>query len=387
MILASGGADHTLRFWTYQDADGQYEPKAKQLSVLKDHMAVSLDWSRDGSTIASCNGGRSFWLLDAHRALLGTSFEAHFRMVNWVMWNADGSRLISASSDGTIKIWDGTSGACTSTLRAFGKSDIRCVVSSPDGGMLVSCGKEELLTVWDAHTGMTLGYLSGHTGKCVHQVAWRTGFGGWTLASAGSDATVRLWVLADGPGFKRGKCTAVLTDHSQDAVCVAWNPTDGKVLASGGYDFVVRLWDVADDATSATCTAVLEGHGWIAFLAWSPDGKTLVSGGGTNDKLFMWAVDGGSAQCIRIIEDDAHVVNRGATLGISWHPSGREFVTTSFQSLRVYDAASAQLTAVLEGHSTMVMSACWRPDGNVIASSSYGSRDMLLYERAVRRPR
>ena len=70
----------------------------------------------------------------------------------------------------------------------------------------------------------------------VTAVAWRPD--GKTLASAGRDATVRLWDTTS------GKEIATLKGHTDKVTSVAWSP-DGKNLASTGYDARVRIWEAA----------------------------------------------------------------------------------------------------------------------------------------------
>jgi WD40 repeat protein len=64
---------------------------------------------------------------------------------------------------------------------------------------------------------------------------------------------------------------------------VSWSP-DGKTLASGGWDHKIKLWDVAAGKELATLT----GHTDEVFaVAWSPDGKTLASAS-TDKTVKLW---------------------------------------------------------------------------------------------------
>src|SRR5262249_10517317 len=113
----------------------------------------------------------------------------------------DGLRLVSASADRTIRIWDGTplrgdeprQEAFTFTEHS---DEIRSVSVSPDDSQrIASAGSDGLVKVWDARTGQVSVEFSNHKdfsghGVIVFCVAWHPQ--GQLIASAGVDA-VRVW--------------------------------------------------------------------------------------------------------------------------------------------------------------------------------------------------
>ena len=120
---------------------------------------------------------------------------------------------------------------------------------SPDGGFLAAGGTDNLIRLWKPEQAFRTGQqeyigpvvLSGHSGRLgtYRSLIWQVTFNpaGDLLASAGGDATLRLWDVGSGDLLQ------TLTAHPGGAVCLAFRP-DGGALASGGLDSVVRIWAV-----------------------------------------------------------------------------------------------------------------------------------------------
>src|SRR5262249_39793997 len=87
------------------------------------------------------------------------------------------------------------------------------------------------------------------------------------IPAPGGGKTGKRWDL---PG---GRERRTLAGHGGPVLAVAYSP-DGRTLASGGTDGVVRLWDAAGGEERRTLTA----EGVVKSLAFSPDGKTVAAG-------------------------------------------------------------------------------------------------------------
>jgi WD40 repeat protein/tRNA A-37 threonylcarbamoyl transferase component Bud32 len=100
------------------------------------------------------------------------------------------------------------------------------------------------------------------------------------------DARYAMLTAATRPGI------ATLTGHTDIVDTMAFSP-DGKTLASGGADDTVRLWDVATRRQLGNALAVPASgppySNFVAAVAFSPDGKTLASGGG-DGTVRLWNV-------------------------------------------------------------------------------------------------
>lgn len=109
---------------------------------------------------------------------------------------------------------------------------IEAVALTPDESRIITASRDCSIKVWDTSTGERISTLVGHTHQ-VHQLAVSPD--GRRLASSGEDRTVRLWDLAQATQI------VVFRGHEVPATSLRFSP-DGKWLASGDEDGAVCVW-------------------------------------------------------------------------------------------------------------------------------------------------
>ena len=276
-------------------------------------------------------------------------FTGHSSSVTGCAYSPDGRRLVSASFDSTMRVWDAVSGECLVVLNGHGDWVNSCAYS-PDGLRLASASWDNTLRIWDAESGECLATLKGHeysVSDCVYSP------NGLRLASTSGDNTLRIW------DAESGECLAALKGHEDRVNGCAYSP-DGLRLASVSKDKTLRVWD----AESGECLAVLNGHGdLVSSCAYSPNGLRLVSA--SEDKtLRIW--DAESGECLAVLNG-----HENSVLGCAYSPNGLRLVSASEDNtVRIWDAESGECLAVLKGHENRVSDCVYSPDGLRLASAS-----------------
>ena len=115
--------------------------------------------------------------------------------------------MVTASRDGTARLWDVVSGEVLAVFRGHTGEVIQAVFS-PDGQRLVTASYDRTARLWDVASGETLVVFRGHKGR-VNQVAFS--LDGQRVVTASNDKTARLWGIMTAHG-------QALIDYARDIV-------------------------------------------------------------------------------------------------------------------------------------------------------------------------
>ena len=231
--------------------------------------------SHDGRCAVSGEQELTAWDLETGRAL--RTFSGHTSWVNGIALDPQGARMITGSSDGTLKVWDFETGKLLRTL-ALGES-VACVAVSPDGRSAVSGGWDLAVTIWDLEAAPEEHVPAGHR-EAVEAVVV-TQDGRWTV-SASEDHTLKVWELAT------GKEQRTLHGHKGWVTALALSPQQDQVV-SGDVEGVLIVWDLQTGARLRTIKAHDQA---VRAVAVFPDARRAVSG--SNDQTMkVWDLETG----------------------------------------------------------------------------------------------
>ncbi len=359
----------------------------------------------DGSLFATgeASGSIHLWSMDLKQRV---QLNGHGDWVRSLTFNADGSKLVSTSSDQTIKIWDMATETCIQTLKGHGNRVYVATISA-DERRLATCGADRLIKIWDFATGNCLQTITGHSDS-----VWSVGFydDSTTLISSSRDRTIKLWNWETGEciqtiegNFKRvnfahnfvrmsmdrnriiftgddviqifdiqtGNYDYTLEGHTAKILCLSISP-DKQQLASSSYDQTIRIWDL----TTGECLQVLDKHtDLVRSVCFHPNGKFLLSG--SDDRtIVLWDLDLGAPIMTRFGQ-----VNAVNDLALS--PDGKYLVNTNDdETISLWDLDRGKYLRALQGHRRRIWSVAISPNGKYLASAS-SDRTIKIWDFAA----
>ena len=410
--IISGSKDNTIKIW---DLSG------KLLYTYEGHSGsvTSVVFSPNGKQLLSSSKDKTMKLWDLSGKLLYT-YEGHSDSVNSLAFNPSGKQFLSGSDNKTMKLWDlqgkvlqGFEGHSFSvTSAAFspdrkkilatdnkkiqlwdssgkflqsidGHSDgISNVVFSPEGNQILSAGKtsfsnpssiyyfsrsEHSLRLLDL-TGKLLTNFSGLR-NTINSIAFSPD--GKQILSGSEDKTIRLWDVS-------GKLLNTITGHTESINSVVFNP-DGNYILSGSEDKSIKLWDL-----SGKLLYTYNIYDSCASITFSPDGKQFIStekalSKNPRDQLSsvlksmfrinfddnvikLWDISG---KLLHKFEGHTGVVN-----SLTFSPDGKQILSGSTDNtIKLWDI-SGKLLHTFKGHTSAVNSVAFSHDGKFIISGS-----------------
>ena len=247
-----------------------------------------------------------YWVFPQSSQLLVVEPQGHNAVIFDLVFTSDGRRLISASWDKTVRVWDVATGHLLKTLhfpmenQKFGNIDALAI--SPDDKYLAVAAEypSEMNTISyiriiDLETYSQIAILPGHKFAITDLKFFKNGK---YLASGGYDNLIKIWDLSDMETVKRNNNASffVLSGHAS-GIYNMFITENMKYLISGSDDKTAIIWKLPSDLSqNITITSnkavVLQKHtDALRGVAITPDCKYVVTAG-QDSKIYLWDIKG-----------------------------------------------------------------------------------------------
>lgn len=298
-----------FRVWNVETGEPEGGPAFSNigpLSLLDDRLAavnqthpevVELQKLHDGTKIAELRG--------------------HTGDIRKVTFSPDGRLLLTASMDGTLRLWDGHTGAPVGEPLRGHAGEVLAAAFSPDGRLVAAGGGDSVVRIWDVASGNQIGDpLTGFSGLVLG-----LGFSpdGRHIVAGGSDHTLRIWTVS-----------AALPLPGQ---IVAFGP-DGDRIAVAATDGMITVWD---PATMAPIGAPLDTGIEVTAVQFGPDGNRLLVVG-PDGAVRLWNPDTGQP-----VDTAFPGAGQALTVAAAFSPDGRRIAVGDRDgAITVWDTDSGQ---------------------------------------------
>jgi WD40 repeat protein len=328
-------------------------------------------WSRDGALVVTAGLDKAARVWDPATGDVVAVLRGHIGSVNAAIFDPTGHVVATGSGDRTVRLWDIPASVVLRGHGAFDvpveerTADVTSVDFSPDGELVLTAASDATARVWDARSGeevieppgcepvstvfscLAVGVALGHRNLLTDA---EFGPRGETVLTAGEDGTAQVWEAASGENVAR------FEGHQGQVWSASFSPNGERVVTTG-QDGTARIWSVATGGQ----LALLRGHrGAVADAVFDPIGTTVLTAG-ADKTLRLWDAEQGTPR---------RTLARGLGGGIAFSPDGSLVVAPTDQDAKLIDVETGEVVALLRGHSGLVTSGSFSPDGEFVVTAS-----------------
>lgn len=283
----------------------------------------------------------------------------HQSSVYSAAYSHDGNRIVSASRDKNIIVWDTKSGAILKIIENAHEDVISFVTFSADDRYILTASWDKSLKLFNAETYLCeKTFIGGHDAPVVSASYCPNGK---LIVSASKDKEIILWDTQTGEGtpLKKSEPSIQPNAESNKYYPVAISPNGKYIVYVSSMDTIV-LWNVWKRRYEQT----LFGHeNTITSLSFSTNGKRILSS--SFDKTIrIWNTRSG-------LQLEAFLNPKSRVLSAAFSPDNKYIVSAAYDNtIRTWKSNHEKPLTTFKGHESKVRSIAFSPDGNYIVSAS-----------------
>lgn len=361
------------------------------------------------------------------------SWQGHNNLISSISFSPNNKQIVTASYDGTIKVWETQTGKEISTSSKVCASLTKALFSI-DGKNVISSAFDGIIYTWDAQSGEEIQDFAAHC-SVVNSLAFSSD--GNMFITSSDDNTIRLWnweqshsstiveqtkipvygidissnrnqiatmyddttlTIINVDNYKKSLVLKLKSNRRFHHHPIAFSP-DGNYLISNYDDLTLYIWELPSGKVFDSLT----GHEYPAYsVAFSPTGEKVVSAL-MNAHLGIWDIRKNcepelqnryrslSSACfspdgkiIYLLSEQIEILNaenyedigkltehKNYVSSLAFCNNSKTIVSSSNdKALRIWDTETGSCIMVLNGHLDRVNHAAFSPDGRLIASAS-----------------
>jgi WD40 repeat protein len=274
--------------------------------------------------------------------------------LNSAAFNPDGTEFVTASYDGTARIWSVSGHKQLGVLTEPGKFGLSSAAFSHDGNEIVTASYDSTARIWSASTYRQLTVLTepGH-----NQLSSATFSPNGKEIVTCSGGTARIWSVSS-----RKPLATVKVPGGGVVQSAEFNPNGNEIVTADDAG-AARIWSTRSHKQLAV--VIEPGPAPLNSAAFSPDGKDLVTAS-ADGSARIWSVR--SRQALVMVKEPGG----GQLLSAGFSPDGKEIVTAGAdRTARAWSASTGKQLFVLADHTGAVQTAAFSPSGSAIVTASY----------------
>lgn len=193
---------------------------------------------------------------------------------------AEANLCLSGTADGVGRLWDldGKGDAPLRVLKDQHRGALTCIAFSPDGKVCATGGEDHKVCLWKTATGAPLYSFVAHSGAVTSAQFTPQA----QLVTGGRDNSIRLWALGE-----RGARLDQTFDHASPDVAFAGVSTDGRRFLFG-QGKVLRVRSLPQGLTEGLIQNLSGGATFTAFAVFSPDSRLVLTSDASEGRMQLW---------------------------------------------------------------------------------------------------
>lgn len=339
-----------------------------QLSAIN-----SAKFSPNGRRVVIASDDATVKIWDVKTGNVVHSLEGHSGPISFAIYSPEGKTVLSTGIvDKTAKIWSATTGNLIYTL-GDDTPNIKYATFSPDGQTILTICENNAVKIWDAQTGKILHELNAH----IDEVNFATfSLNGKLIITTSVDKTAIIW------NAQSGNLLRSLLGHEESVISANFSSDNRKVITIS-KDNTAKIWDLTtgellkslekksvDNFQEKTQLSSSVNQNSPLFKAiFSPDGQIVatimndnkVNVWEANSGNFLYKIDGNNKENIN------EIIN-----SIEFSPNGKTLLTSSDESIvKLWNTKTGQLELALDEFKDDVTASSFSSDGKQIIAISY----------------